>query len=69
MKKTLLNLGKNLSKVEQKEILGGNNPVLPICKCNTVGTIINQPCDGIGTGCGIIDIEVPDICDVFPALC
>ncbi|WP_299124055.1 hypothetical protein [uncultured Tenacibaculum sp.] len=66
MKNQILSLGKILKKPEQKLVLGGDKEQLPICKCNGVGQIINQPCEGYGPGCGVIDI---DVCSVFPSLC
>ncbi|WP_428742090.1 hypothetical protein [Tenacibaculum sp.] len=66
MKKQILNLGKVLNKVAQKQINGGDNPTLPMCQCDTTGTIINQPCEGIGPGCGVIDI---DVCLFYPSKC
>ena len=50
MKKTILNLGKNLSKLEQKQINGGGN--VPMGDCYEPGTnpprlIGHAPCDGV----------------------
>ncbi|WP_299161213.1 hypothetical protein [uncultured Tenacibaculum sp.] len=69
MKKSILNIGKTLSKSEQKSIKGSNTEHYPICKCDTIGRVINQPCDGYGPGCGIIDIILPDNEDLCEPLC
>ncbi len=66
MKKSITNLGKNLNKSEQKQINGGDNPTLPVCQCNSAGTITNQPCEGVGDGCGVVDI---DVCMFYPDKC
>lgn len=66
MKSQIFSLGKILNKSEQKLIKGSDTEQLPICKCDTVGRVINQPCEGYGAGCGVIDI---DVCFVYPSLC
>ncbi|WP_299221400.1 hypothetical protein [uncultured Aquimarina sp.] len=60
MKKTILSLGKVLTKTQQKNISGSGNQTHQQCRCNGAGVIINQPCEGVGIGCGIFDYE-PEI--------
>ncbi|TCI94227.1 hypothetical protein [Tenacibaculum sp. M341] len=65
MKKSILNLGKSLSRKEQKEI-NGSRHYYPACKCDDFGNKINEPCEG---GYEHTIPPLPDICDVFPDIC
>ncbi len=68
MKKSILCLGKSLSKNQLKKINGSDTYYLPICECNAHGVKINQPCEG---GCVRPEEDGPllDICDALPDLC
>ncbi len=66
MKKSILNLGKTLSKHEQKEINGKARYYYPACKCDAHGNKINEPCEG---GCQHVVPPLKDICEVFPDIC
>jgi len=67
MKKPILNLGKILTRTEQKEINGSNRGYYyPACECDQYGNKINLPCEG---GCQQPVPPLEDICDVLPDIC
>lgn len=65
MRKSILKLGKTLNRAEQKQI-NGSRYYYPMCKCDSHGNKLNQPCEG---GCQQIVPPLPDICDVYPDIC